>query len=982
MLARQVAVFLLVIGAVTVHGQRMRFQHITTDQGLGDNSITCLFEDRDGFLWIGTEQGVDRYDGNLVMPVADVHAHITSIAQDSSGMIWLGTLGNGLISVDRNGTQRHVYSATDGRLPTTRINALHVLDERTLLVGGSPVAVSFLDLDSGTFTPWVEGVGTSTSGEATSDWCHAFVPIGDTLLWAGMLNGQRSLVMRTRDRSLVRVLPKTVAVGEHHTRTCAVVLGDTLYSAGWQMGIERQRIGTWSNLPTLPTTDEVSAMAAWNGLLVVALKRGGLLVHHPGTNSTEHIQRDPAERSSLPSDRLRCVLPDRNGNLWVGTANGLAVHSPAAWPMEEQVVPAARSAGWEVHQLLPTPDGGLHVLGSVSRFGMFANGTHAGMGEGVAGLVHTRLSAPQGAFRLLGTETGLWRVQANTLKAETYFERTSGGMSMGGPDQQFQVRGVFADTLDGVPVWVVAALGYGVQVYRADDGAMIRAPDQLMPRKLMAMVRDMQRDDQGRYWCATDDGILCLDLHRNDSRTFGGQARALLLDGGTTWALTRDSGLVSITAERLRVHRLHQRRVLMNGLAMDDEGRIWTTTNDGLERYDPRTGSWLHVPVNDGSEHRKLPGPIVRLSNGHMAFATAHSILRFDPACFDVRTPPPAAYLVDLRSAERELVAQDGTITLGYREGVLDIRLSALHTAHTLPLRFIHRLEGVEDDLRETAAGEPIRYAGLPVGTHRLLVRTRDAFGQEGAEVVLLTVRIEGPFWQRWWFFAIAAALVSTVIFAWSRYRIAQTLRLQAVRNRIASDLHDEVGSSLSSITIGSQLAGQLSTGENEQVKALLARIGETSSSSLRSISDIVWAIDPKNDEGEALLKRMQRIAQELLERKGVKVTFSTHGVDELKLPMELRKEVLLIFKEAVHNASKYAEATHVGIELRSVKGRFSMSVRDNGRGFDTRLHPDGNGLGNMRRRAATLGSVLTVESTPGYGTYIALEVDLSGWRS
>jgi signal transduction histidine kinase len=207
-------------------------------------------------------------------------------------------------------------------------------------------------------------------------------------------------------------------------------------------------------------------------------------------------------------------------------------------------------------------------------------------------------------------------------------------------------------------------------------------------------------------------------------------------------------------------------------------------------------------------------------------------------------------------------------------------------------------------------------------------------------------------------------------------------LKLQAVRDRIASDLHDEVGSSLSSITIGSQLAAQLSTGDNEKVKEIMARIGETSSESLRSMSDIVWAIDPKNDQGDALVKRMRRIANELLEGKGVELSFQVGpGVEELKLPMNARKELLLLYKEAVHNASKYSGATVVEVGLHLRNGALDLSVQDRGCGFEPALHPDGHGLGSMHRRAEALGTRLQLESAPGRGTRVGVVVDITRIR-
>ena len=149
------------------------------------------------------------------------------------------------------------------------------------------------------------------------------------------------------------------------------------------------------------------------------------------------------------------------------------------------------------------------------------------------------------------------------------------------------------------------------------------------------------------------------------------------------------------------------------------------------------------------------------------------------------------------------------------------------------PPVFEYRLDGLEEDWRETSAREVIRYAGIPVGEYRLLVRVRDAFGRAGpddmvTETTLLTIRVNGPIWQQWWFYAVAFIIVSSGLYALYNYRLEQAMKLQAVRNRIASDLHDEVGSSLSSITIGAQLAARLSPEASEQVRGLLARMGET----------------------------------------------------------------------------------------------------------------------------------------------------------
>ncbi|MBP8823730.1 MAG: sensor histidine kinase, partial [Flavobacteriales bacterium] len=282
---------------------------------------------------------------------------------------------------------------------------------------------------------------------------------------------------------------------------------------------------------------------------------------------------------------------------------------------------------------------------------------------------------------------------------------------------------------------------------------------------------------------------------------------------------------------------------------------------------------------------------------------------------------------------------------------------------------------------RADASGRLV-YASLPAGTYRLLARTLDINGRSSTPVAMARIFKAAPIGQRWWFYWALAMATGGLAYIVSRYRYLQKLRLQQVRDRIASDLHDEVGSSLSAITIGSQLAASLSDQGSPQVKDIVARLGETSSASLRSIRDIVWAIDPKHDEGDALVARMRRIAQELLTDQGVDVSFNiTGGVEHLKLPMGARKDLLLLFKEAVHNCSKHAGAGTVQVSLHRRSSRLWLGVKDDGTGFDPALHPDGHGLGSMARRARSLGAELVLKSAPGLGALVAVEVVLTKIR-
>jgi|JI9StandDraft_1071089.scaffolds.fasta_scaffold00347_19 signal transduction histidine kinase len=975
-----------------IRAQDLLFRNIGVEQGLSDLHVTCIRQDGAGGLLVGTGNGLFRYDGQLVEPVHGLSGAVSAMEGTTDGRTWIGTLDKGLYVLDGKEARSYPVISEGNVVPATgRIHALYASRSGSLVIGGTPELLRTLDIPSARGQRWSSpGRSPLLNGVIAangSGWCHSITAIDEERLWVGVLNGSRSLILRRSDLQVERALTNDAGTHSNHTRTCAVAHNGVLYTGGWQNGVEVFDMRTWRRTQVVATPDETTALCVWQDLIIIGTKRAGLLVYDPKEDRI--IGRDDRTgRHGLQSAKVRALLSHENGQLWVGTEAGLSVHDPKAWPMRMIELPSPTNEAPEVLGIEAGPDGEALVLGNFGIFIVPEDGSTT-LHPLATGAIATRLSAPWVNERLVGTERGLMRMDHRTWSPIGPFRRTDLGRDLGGTDEQYQVRGVYLDRLNDTPVWVVGALGYGVVVYSAEDGSTVLRSTVGDTHIDRAMVRSMARSSNGTYWWASDGGLIQWDIHTNRMVVHDGDegrpvkhARGLLLDGDTVWSILRDEGLVTLTGDDVRVHGPSEWSSPLLDLCLDHAGHLWISTSSGLERYDPNNGSWYHVPVGGSVEQAQSDGPIACLSTGTIAFTSGGMLHLLDPDRMQMKVPLPTARIAELECAGASLPLDGKVVELTYRNAVLDVRLSALGLGATHPVELIYRLQGVEQEERIAAAGELIRYAGLPVGTHRLMVSVRDVHGQRGVEQLLLEVHVEGPFWQQWWFFALGAGLLSLIAWAWSRHRIAQALKLQQVRNRIASDLHDEVGSSLSSITIGSRLAADLSQGENEQVRSILARIGETSSESLRSISDIVWAIDPKNDQGEALVKRMRRIAYELLEQKGIAVSFDVSGgVEDLRLPMNARKEILLIYKEAVHNASKYSGAGQVRITLTRAGTRLGMMVTDDGSGFDPALHPDGHGLGSMARRAQALGAVLDLRSAPGSGTTVSVRIDITGIR-
>jgi len=208
--------------------------------------------------------------------------------------------------------------------------------------------------------------------------------------------------------------------------------------------------------------------------------------------------------------------------------------------------------------------------------------------------------------------------------------------------------------------------------------------------------------------------------------------------------------------------------------------------------------------------------------------------------------------------------------------------------------------------------------------------------------------------------------------FVYRSYHTRQKLKLLTLRNKIASDLHDDVGSTLSSISIFSQMAQQ----QSKETIPMLETIGESSRKMLDAMADIVWTVKPENDQFEKIIMRMRNFAYELLGAKKIDFEFiADEDVEKFRLPMEVRKNLYLIFKEATNNIVKYSEARRAMFSIKGEKNNLTMIIRDNGKGFNINAFNDGNGLKNMKKRAKEIGANFIIDSHPGDGTVIQLQV-------
>ena len=498
------------------------------------------------------------------------------------------------------------------------------------------------------------------------------------------------------------------------------------------------------------------------------------------------------------------------------------------------------------------------------------------------------------------------------------------------------------------------------------------------------LISDLHIDTKGRLWLGSSVGGL---IRVDDP---GAKTLSFVY-------LTTADGLVSNNVRTVTEDRF---------------GRIYIGTASGVDRISPDTGRIKHYSVNDG-----LAADFVVDShldkNGNLWFATNNGVSRLIPLP-DERSTAPRILLGGLRIAgvEQAISKLGNTVIekgeLIHTENNLQIEFFGLDFRAGESLRYKYKLEGADTDWSEPSEQRSVTFANLSPDTYRFLVLAVNSEGVTSETPAVVSFRILPPVWQRWWFILFCSLLATAIIILLYRYRTArlreinlalaeanraeEALRksreerineLEKVRSRIATDLHDDIGSSLTQIAILSEVAqAQSKNGISEPLKV----ISNVSNELVNTMSDIVWSINPAKDHLADLTQRMRRFASDVLSAKGISLTFkSPNQDDEISIGTNLRREVFLIFKETVNNIVKHSEAEKVEIKLQISGEYLIMEIQDNGKGFDLTKRNDeflsdetgGNGILNMRKRAREMNGVVEIVSEPGLGTKINLRLPI-----
>ncbi len=966
--------------------------------GLPSNRVTALLEDRHGFLWIGTRDGLARFDGGT--------------------FVSYGT-GDGLPGTDI----ADLVETAAGELFVATNRGLARLAETTR--PGEPA-----------FVP-LTGTGAPLD-------IHALASAPGTLLCA---TGEGLYRLRLEGAPAWEpiALPRTAAGSS--AAGLEFVFVDTRRNvwAGGFLGLYRlapdghaDYWATARELPNWPTTWLMTMAEDDEGRLWVGGSQNCWRLAVDPRAGVSPVEHDFSPDVVIPANRVFHLERRRGGGLWAATARGPVriEHLPSGAFLFEAVDPS-RPEGLAV-----TEDraGNLwFAAGSRGLARVAAQGfTSYGADDG---LLHQEIEAlgesPRGELLVLARGTYLFRHAGRRFERIVLSRETTGWgigtrflFDRGGALWFATVNGLLRwpgsndltsigrrlperifDRRDGLPsdftsvvhedargdVWLAMDYVKGEEARvcrweRAADRMHCIPPAAGGPRDTVRVFAD---DGADGVWAGTGSGELlrcagarCRALTAADGFTADAVSDLLLDGAGGLWIAARGRGVYRI--DDTRPGNLHP--VLFsttNGLSSNDvrclvrdgAGRIYIGNARGVDRLDPKSGRVRRLSREDGLANTELRLAF-RTRDGKLWFGTADGLSRLDPSLESAGAPPEAS-IVALRIAGEPLeIPSRGAVTLPALELApddhnLQIDFTGVSRRPGGRLRFQTLLEGADESWTAAAEARSVTYARLAPGRYHFRVRAVDAEGNSGAPASV-AFRVLAPVWRRAWFLALAGLTLGASA-AWAhRQRVRRLVESERIRTRIATDLHDDIGSSLTQIAIQAGVLRRQFDTAPENARRRLEGIARLSADLVDGLGDVVWAINPARDHLEDLVSRMRHSALEMLEPREIALQFDAPS-DSLgqSLDTDVRRDVYLAFKELVHNAARHSRASTVSITLAVDAGVLEVAVRDDGCGFAPGPSRVGNGLVNVSRRAAAMGGSFVIGPRPGGGTEAVLTVPL-----
>jgi ligand-binding sensor domain-containing protein/two-component sensor histidine kinase len=979
-------------------------------EGLPDRRITSIEQDHRGFIWLATAHGLVRFDGDEFVEYERLGAAtdaVETVVRDKAGALWIHHADGELVIMDPAiGTVRSFVKYFNDTLPawaSDPITGIAAADDGTIILGqrgrllryrnGEGFRTIALELDHAV-VPSIAG----NNGDVWFTYSTGYMSMSSIPLHR--ISGDR---FDDRDPVVEHIADVAVAPVQGHDRSptrqpdlsgayALQIMGDCWRCAWLMPGMDRSMpVRTGFNCLS---KDEVAGNMRMHLSENIWLVNTTIRYMLPGADPVSAVVLfDLQQVHPQEGNQVNDALRDRAGNIWLATDFGLYKITMKRDRFQRFMHSASRD-----------DRKGMRIRGmAVAGDRLFVNTDQVGhrVLDPHAGDILRRDDHP--SFRgvmMSDGQGGVWRGEYGAL----IHENANGEILRRIEPQE-----------GSTSVWSCLNTGANDMLIGTERGLFINGPNDTAmmvvhpdhPELDNSWIYHLARDRSNRILACTSTGLYSLDrqggvlerwwsgadtgsdpshhLPANDIRHFHEDP------SGIFWLSTATRGLLRWDPITNGSRSLGRKEGLPAGsihaVYADNKGVFWLSSDNGLARYDPVTGHVKIFTTADGTccnEYNRISH--TQGSDGWLYFGGMNGITAFDPEHFQYETATVSPSLViksilvlpgdsaGQHDLTREVV-NGAPLRLRPSDRTLSIGMVLLSFDDPSRIRYAWRFEGAGQEWN--IQREPyIHFTRLPYGEHLLTIRAHGSDGEWSKSELSIPIVMLTPVHLRWWFITLCVLSLAGSIHLGLRYRLRQMRQILAVRNRIALDLHDEVGSNLSSIVLFSTAVGERTEDLAPDAAAMLSRITQNSTKAMESMNDIVWSVNSRYDSLKDLVDRMRAYAQPICDTMNIELRFDIgHGTMEKKLGMEERKSLYLIFKEAVNNAVRHARCAHLAVSIQVARGALEMVITDDGLGMkDAQLSAvtlGGNGLGNMRRRAMETGGTVDISSGIGGGTTI-----------
>jgi ligand-binding sensor domain-containing protein/signal transduction histidine kinase len=981
------------------------FLRLGVNEGLSQNSVREIFQDRQGFIWIGTGDGLNRYDGIQIKKYRQSF-------RDKSAKRFPGKILNGRIHEDADG---NLWMIVDGKLVK-----MHVATETFAIIkpiGGDLEHVIVGMQDDQVYVMNAGGVDVVN----ISDRSVEVIDQPDVIGFYQRVRNE-SFLLYKKGNSIFRLDPKTKVSGQLLTTgndslfAAAVSNSSVLITTGNKVieySLPSGKLTASYFIPdALRHSDLSPFLKAPNGDIIATVPGNGIVRIDSIKASFHHYKNIENDPFSLSSNLVYTAIIDHSDNMWLGTEGGgisrfslksrlfegfpdvIRTKSESSFMMVKSIYheegkiyvgtygkglfiidreTMAHRVTFDPAQRKDAGFGGVFFISKDDRGRMWMNtGEQIGIADPEKGVFINsttipyirkgkRHNIPQ-CFAQIGPERYIvGTVQSTYLVEEKNNHLVLTDLGLANDQLEGDIQTVFVRGNGDLAIGKGEGEGF-VVVRLTPENKSVIIEKGLRGLAVKYIYRDKLRN---AWWYATNLGIII----RKD-------------DGSKEMLIDEESGLSND---------------FIYSIIPEDDHVFWVSTNKGINRILLEKDSSLNIrtieqyATQHGLQSNEFNTGGYFKDNNLLFFGGVTGINWFDYRKFFKRSFAARSYITDLLINDKPLAMDSAVnflknVRLNYKENNLHIKFATLDYTNPSVNQYLYRLTGYDKTWIRAGSNPEARYSRLPHGSYHFEIISSNSEGVWTAPVSLLSIIIDPPFWLTWWFRILAAVSAASLIFLLSRFYLKRKMEKQvriieqqlAVNNerlRISRDMHDELGTGLSKIALLSEV------GKNdplpEKNDKIIHEISDTSRKLADKMGEIIWTLNPRNDTLSNLVAYLKEYIYETTESMPVEIRFHfPEALPDLSLGHMIRQQLMLVTKEALNNALKHSGASLIDFYLTVDGDSISFSVKDNGSGFDTGKTSEcrngkKNGLLNMQSRMESIGGHYSLESIEGIGTQI-----------